>query len=56
MKRKLKALAMEEWRSKDNKEEIHFFKKGDRNTYLFGYNPKYVDPAKAKRLLKSIKR
>ncbi len=41
----------ERWISNENEEEIHYFVKDKRNTYVFGYNPKYMKKKKAEELL-----
>jgi len=34
-------MKLEVWKSDQNQEEIHYFKDGEQNEYIFGYNPKY---------------
>lgn len=43
-------IAVEEWTSDDNQQEVHFFIAGKQNTYLFGVNPEIIPPNEIYRL------
>lgn len=44
---------IEKWKS-NQKNEIHYFKRDKQETYIFGYNPKFVSKEKLKKILKII--
>lgn len=44
---------IEKWKS-NNKNEIHYFKRDKVETYIFGYNPKFISKDKMKQILKII--
>jgi len=46
-------LIVERWASDDEKEEIHLFISGERNTYVLGYNPAILDDQEVRELLRS---
>lgn len=45
---------IEKWRS-NQKNEIHYFLKNQKEVYIFGFNPKFISPAKLKKILAIIK-
>ena len=47
-------LNIEVWKSNTALEERHYFLADERNTYLFGYNPKIISEKKAKKILEII--
>lgn len=47
-------LIVERWTSDDEREEVHLFIPGERNTYVVGFNPDIVDQAKISELLDSL--
>lgn len=48
-------IRTERWKSSDNKEEIHFYIKGEQEQYGCGFNPKFFSKADIKRIVKMIK-
>lgn len=54
---KSKGFLTERWKSSDNHQEVHFFKKDDQRgqAYVLGFNPKYVNRKTIKSILKEIK-
>lgn len=50
----MKKLFIEKWTSNAKSREDHYFIDGSKNEYLFGYNPKYVNKAKLKKILAII--
>lgn len=49
----MKKLAVEVWKSDQNQEEIHYFKPGEQNEYVIGYNPKYFTKEQIEKILEN---
>lgn len=50
----MKKLFIEKWKSSAKSREDHYFIDNKKNEYLFGYNPKYINKSKLKKILEII--